>query len=111
MLKVVEAPDGLDFQFNTKAQAQKFSEFVRSVLPSRGRQSKQLVSHDPKSNTAFHKYTLSLEICPISKDDLVSASKMSLSREMGDEMVGGGIFTLSVNYRGLSVTTGRSKDD
>lgn len=71
MLKILEAPDGLDVQFPSKSSAQKFAEFVNSHLPTRMKTAKQLVSHDAKSNTAFFKLTYSLEVCPVSKDDLV----------------------------------------
>lgn len=71
MLQVVESPDGLDFQFGSKSAAHRFVDFVSARLPVRVKSSKQLVSHDPKNNTAFHKYTFSIDVCPVCKDDLV----------------------------------------
>ncbi|XP_053990922.1 60S ribosomal export protein NMD3-like [Hylaeus volcanicus] len=70
-LKITESPDGMDAEFSSISNAQKFAEFVQCHLLTRSKSSKQLVSHDSKSNTAFYKHTLLVDICPICKDDLV----------------------------------------
>ncbi|KAL6959641.1 hypothetical protein U1Q18_039795 [Sarracenia purpurea var. burkii] len=41
------------------------------VAPIKSRHDKQLVSHDPKSNNYNYKYTFSVEICPICREDLI----------------------------------------
>jgi nonsense-mediated mRNA decay protein 3 len=46
------------------------------------KQSKQLISNDLKNNEATYKFTLSLEIAPVCKDDLVLLPK-ALSKEIG----------------------------
>lgn len=51
-------------------------------MPTRFKQSKQLISHDMRSNNFNFKYTISMEIAPICRDDLVLLPK-SLSRELG----------------------------
>uniref|UniRef100_A0A0G4H9Y5 60S ribosomal export protein NMD3 n=1 Tax=Chromera velia CCMP2878 TaxID=1169474 RepID=A0A0G4H9Y5_9ALVE len=71
VLNIVEKPDGVDFQFANKSHAQKFADFVASFFPTKSKTSKQLISHDSKSNTYFHKYTIYQEVCPVCKDDLV----------------------------------------
>lgn len=44
---------------------------LQSVVPIRFRNDKQLVSHDTHSNTYNYKYTFSIEIAPVCKDDLI----------------------------------------
>jgi nonsense-mediated mRNA decay protein 3 len=44
---------------------------VQSVVPARFRHDKQLVSHDTHSASYNYKYTFSVEIAPICKEDLV----------------------------------------
>ena len=51
-------------------------------MPVRVKESKQLISHSEQSMVYNYKYTTSLEIAPICKDDLVLLPK-SLSRELG----------------------------
>lgn len=42
------------------------------MVPSRSLgPSQQLVSHDPKSNNYYYKYTFLVEICPICLEDLI----------------------------------------
>ncbi|KAL2550927.1 nonsense-mediated mRNA decay NMD3 family protein [Forsythia ovata] len=59
-------------QFNCGSiHAGKFVDFVGEVAPIRKRNDKQLVSHDQKSNNYNYKYTFSVEICPICREDLI----------------------------------------
>ncbi|MCJ1354287.1 MAG: hypothetical protein MMC33_004274 [Icmadophila ericetorum] len=46
-------------------------DFVQSVVPARYRSDKQLVSHNEHSATYNYKYTFSVELVPICRDDLV----------------------------------------
>ena len=46
------------------------------------KQSKQLISNDLRSNIPNYKYTFSVDIAPICRDDLVLLPK-SLSKELG----------------------------
>lgn len=59
------SPQGVDFFFGNRAHAQKFVDFLQSVVPVRFRQDKQLVSHNTHSNTYNYKYTYSVEIVPV----------------------------------------------
>lgn len=81
-ISIKEVHDGLDFQFSNKSHASRLAEFIQSQVPSKMKQSKQLISHDMKNNTFNYKYTVSIDIAPICKDDLVLLPK-SLSRELG----------------------------
>jgi len=66
-----EAKDGLDFFYQTRAAAAKMVEFLNNVVPSRSKKSEELISMDTKNNTTNYKFTYSVEIIPICKDDLI----------------------------------------
>jgi nonsense-mediated mRNA decay protein 3 len=68
---VKEVKDGLDFFYTQRSHAIKMVEFLSAVVPIRSVSSEQLLSSDTKSNTANFKFTYSVEIIPICKDDLV----------------------------------------
>ncbi|KAM6498708.1 NMD3 family domain containing protein [Amanita muscaria] len=70
-VSVKEVKDGLDFFYASRNHAIKMVEFLASVVPVRSKASEQLLSADTHSNTANFKYTYSVEIAPICKDDLV----------------------------------------
>lgn len=70
-LQIQEQADGLDFFFAYKNHAVKFVDFLTAVVPVRSKESERLISADFKSNTANFKYTFSVEIAPVSKDDYV----------------------------------------
>lgn len=62
---------GIDFFFPSKSHASKFVGFLDKVAPTKRRESKQLVSHDPKNNSYNYKYSFSVEISLICRDDLI----------------------------------------
>ncbi|KZT06977.1 NMD3-domain-containing protein [Laetiporus sulphureus 93-53] len=70
-VSVKEVRDGLDFFYSSRSHALKMVEFLQSVVPTRSKASEQLLSADTHTNTANFKYTYSVEIIPICKDDLV----------------------------------------
>ncbi|KAI1797660.1 NMD3-domain-containing protein [Ganoderma leucocontextum] len=70
-ISVKEVRDGLDFFYSSRSHAQKMVEFLTGVVPIRSKASEQLLSSDTHTNTANFKYTFSVEIAPICKDDLV----------------------------------------
>ncbi|XP_052117025.1 uncharacterized protein LOC107486302 [Arachis duranensis] len=71
--KIKEVDNGIDFFFSSWSHGAKFVEFLGKVSPVRlgSRGDKQLVSHDPKSNNYNYKYTFSVEIAPICREDLI----------------------------------------
>jgi len=81
-INIKEHPEGVDFYFTNKSQALAFSDFVQSMLPSKVKQSKQLVSHDQNSNLFNYKYTFMIELAPVSNDDLIILDKET-SKELG----------------------------
>lgn len=71
VLSLKELPDGLDFYFGVGSHAKKFLEFLQSVSPTRSQTAKQLISMDERSNISNYKFTYSVEVVPICRDDLV----------------------------------------
>ncbi|KAG8820262.1 hypothetical protein FRC19_009013 [Serendipita sp. 401] len=70
-VSIKEVKDGLDFYYTQEGHAQKMAEFLASVAPVQTVRSAQLISRDTHSNTANYKFTHSVQIVPICKDDLV----------------------------------------
>lgn len=82
-ISVKEVRDGLDFFYSSRSHALKMVEFLSSVVPIRSKASEQLLSSDTHSNTANFKYTYSVEIIPICKDDLVCIP-LKLAKQMAN---------------------------
>ncbi|KAF2290505.1 hypothetical protein GH714_014162 [Hevea brasiliensis] len=70
-IKIKQMDQGIDFFFANRSHGVKFVEFVGKVAPVRSRHDKELVSHDTKSNNYNYKYTFSVEISPICREDLI----------------------------------------
>ncbi|KAI3708065.1 hypothetical protein L2E82_37097 [Cichorium intybus] len=70
-IRIKQTNRGIDFFFANRSHASNFVVFVEIFVPIRKRYGKQLVSHDTKSNNYNYKYTFSVEICPICREDLV----------------------------------------
>eukprot|EP01112_Ceratiomyxa_fruticulosa_P007094 TRINITY_DN1830_c0_g2_i1.p1 TRINITY_DN1830_c0_g2~~TRINITY_DN1830_c0_g2_i1.p1 ORF type:complete len:515 (+),score=107.78 TRINITY_DN1830_c0_g2_i1:197-1741(+) len=68
---IKQRPDGLDFFFATRSHCLKFVDFLQAVTPLRTKTSEQLVSQDDNNNTYNYKYTFSVEIVPLCREDLV----------------------------------------
>jgi len=75
-------PNGLDFFFETRSKANHFADFFRGAVPCKSKDSKRLVTHDPKSNVYKYKHSYYIEICAICKYDLVILPP-ALARSMG----------------------------
>ena len=58
-------------------------EFLTEIVPTRSKKSEELISMDMKSNTSSYKFTFSVEIAPICKDDLICLSPR-LSKAFGN---------------------------
>eukprot|EP00042_Codosiga_hollandica_P044129 m.429374 g.429374 ORF g.429374 m.429374 type:complete len:511 (+) comp56716_c0_seq2:316-1848(+) len=70
-IKVKATPDGLDFFYASRQDAKHFCDFLQAVVPMRMKTSERLISHDIQSNISNYKFTFSVEIVPICKDDVV----------------------------------------
>ena len=74
-LNIKEHPEGVDFYFANRAQANSFCAFIHEFLPCQTKTSRQLISVDEKSNEAVYKETFRLEIAPVCQDDLIILSE------------------------------------
>ncbi|KAI9883042.1 MAG: hypothetical protein M1823_005192 [Watsoniomyces obsoletus] len=81
-LNIKETKDGLDFFFSQRNHAEKFVDFLSSVAPVRSKKSQELISTDVHSSTKSYKFTFSVELIPICKDDLV-ALPIKLAQSIG----------------------------
>lgn len=70
-VSINEKKDGLDFFYSQRSHAIKMVEFLNSVVPIRTTKSEQVISMDVHTSTTNYKFTYSVEIAPICKDDLV----------------------------------------
>jgi len=70
-ISIKEQPDGLDFFFGLQNQCLKFLTFIQTILPIRWKEAKKLVGDDKKTQREVYTFNYSVEIPPISKDELV----------------------------------------
>lgn len=76
-------PDGLDFFFSNRQNALKFQDFLQCVIPVRSKSSEQLISSDIHSSSSTYKFTYSIEIVPICRDDLVVLPRV-IAQQLGN---------------------------
>jgi len=67
---VEQVPAGVDFNFLERSHALKFIDFLGSVVPTRSKAAKQLVSEDIHTANKNFKFTYAVEIVPLCRDDL-----------------------------------------
>ncbi|CAM0512214.1 unnamed protein product [Fasciola hepatica] len=77
---VKQIADGVDFYFGTRSQAVSFVNFLCKHAPCRYQTSQHLKSHDVHNNTYNYKFTFSVEIAGICKNDIVCLSKAQSQR-------------------------------
>jgi nonsense-mediated mRNA decay protein 3 len=82
-INIKEAKDGLDFYFSQRNHAEKMVDFLSSVVPVRVKKSQTLISMDIHTSTKSYKFSYSVEIIPICKDDLV-ALPIKLAKSLGN---------------------------
>ncbi|KAF7537800.1 hypothetical protein G7Z17_g12782 [Cylindrodendrum hubeiense] len=82
-LNIREARDGIDFFFAQKNQAEKFVDFLNSVVPVKVKKASELISMDTHTSVRSYKFTYSAELVPICKDDLV-ALPIHLAKKSGN---------------------------
>ena len=96
-INIKEVKDGLDFYYSQRNHAEKFVDFLTSVAPVRTKKSQELISMDIHTSTKSYKFSFSVELVPICKDDLV-ALPIKLAKQIGN------IAPLTLCYRvGTSV--------
>ncbi|GJN80770.1 ribosome-binding protein [Purpureocillium lilacinum] len=82
-LNIKEAKDGINFFFSQRNQAEKFIDFLNSVVPVKVKSSQELISQDVHTSKKSFKFTYSAEIVPICRDDLV-AMPIKLAKQYGN---------------------------
>lgn len=91
-INIKEVQDGIDFFFSQRNHAEKFVDFLNSVVPVRVKKSQELISMDIHTSKKSYKFTYSAEIVPICRDDLV-ALPIKLAKSIGN------ITPISLCYR------------
>ncbi|KAL8594969.1 hypothetical protein ACOMHN_038766 [Nucella lapillus] len=74
--------DGMDFYFSKQDDARKMVDFLTAVVPCKYSTAKELISHDNHNNTYNYKYTFSVEIVPLCKDNIVCLP-LRLAQQLG----------------------------
>lgn len=82
-VNIKEAKHGLDFFFAARNDAEKMIDFLTSVAPCKTGKSSELISEDIHTSKKSYKFTFSVELVPICKDDLV-ALPIKLARQLGN---------------------------
>ncbi|CAG8652903.1 15635_t:CDS:2 [Dentiscutata heterogama] len=82
-INIKEVKDGLDFFYAHRSHAVKMVEFLNAVVPIKTKSSERLISTDIHNNTSNYKFTYSVEIVPICKDDLVCLP-LKIARSLGN---------------------------
>jgi len=82
-INIKEVHNGIDFFFAQRNQAEKFVDFLNSVAPIRSKKSQELISMDTHTSMSSYKFTYSVEIVPICKDDLV-ALPIKIAKAIGN---------------------------
>lgn len=82
-INIKEVKDGLDFFYAQRNHAEKFVDFLTSVAPVRNKKSQELISMDIHTSTKSYKFSFSIELVPICKDDLV-ALPIKLAKQIGN---------------------------
>lgn len=75
VISIKQKHQGVDFHFVSKSHAIRLVDFIQSVTPVQVKHAKQLISHDANNNSYNYKYTYSVEIASICKDDLLLIPK------------------------------------
>ncbi|KYK59327.1 nonsense-mediated mRNA decay protein 3 [Drechmeria coniospora] len=82
-LNIKEAKDGIDFFFSQRNQAEKFIDFLNSVVPVKVKASQELISQDVHTSKKQFKFSYSAELVPICRDDIV-AMPIRLAKQSGN---------------------------
>lgn len=82
-INIKEVQNGLDFFYAQRNHAEKFVDFLSSVAPVRSKKSQELISMDIHTSTKSYKFSYSIELVPVCKDDLV-ALPIKLAKSIGN---------------------------
>lgn len=82
-VSIQESREGLDFFYSQRNHALKMLDFLTSVVPARSYKSEEAISQDTHTGAKSYKFSYSVEIVPICKEDLVVLPK-KLARAQGN---------------------------
>ena len=82
-INIREVKDGLDFYYSQRNHATKMVDFLGAVVPVTTKKSSELISTDIHTSTKSYKFTYSVELVPICKDDLVCIP-VKMARSLGN---------------------------
>lgn len=80
---IQELKDGLDFFYSQKNHAVKMLDFLLAVAPIKLKQLSELISIDTQLGNSLYKFSFSVELAPICRDDLVVLPK-KLAHSLGN---------------------------
>jgi len=83
VLRIDATKNGFDFYFLTTVHAQTFAGFLQRAAPMRVKTTKKLVSADSHSNTANLKYTITCDLVPFCREDLLLIHKSAKGKLSG----------------------------
>mmetsp|Transcript_2240 Transcript_2240/g.4584 ORF Transcript_2240/g.4584 Transcript_2240/m.4584 type:complete len:626 (-) Transcript_2240:102-1979(-) len=77
ILQVQTKKSGFDFYFASLDKARHFAQFLAKAAPMRIKTSQTMVSEDRRNNTANVKHTISCDMVPLCRDDLIVVEKQA----------------------------------
>lgn len=81
-VRIKTRSDGIDFYFASKSNGKRIVDFLHGTVALRYKESERMVSQDIQNGTFNFKYTYSVEICTVCKDDIVCLPK-KLAHHLG----------------------------
>lgn len=108
-INIKEVKDGLDFYYSARNQAEKFVDFLSSVAPVQSKKSQELISMDIHTSTKSYKFSYSVTVVPICKDDLV-ALPIKLAKSIGNISPLGLCYKVGTTLNILDPTTLQTAD-
>jgi nonsense-mediated mRNA decay protein 3 len=82
-VSIKESRDGIDFYYSERNHAMRMLDFLSAVVPLRYKRSEELISQDTHTGVKSYKFTFSVELVPVCRDDLVVLPK-SLAHSLGN---------------------------
>ncbi|KAJ4300597.1 ribosome-binding protein [Collariella sp. IMI 366227] len=82
-INIKEEKGGIDFYFAQRNQAEAFIHFLKSVVPVFTKESKHLISADTHTGNKSYKFSYSVDLVPICRDDLV-ALPLKIAKSIGN---------------------------
>lgn len=70
-VNIKESRDGIDFYYSQKNHALKMIDFLATVVPIRYTKSEELISQDTQSGKKSYKFSYSVQLVPVCREDLV----------------------------------------